>query len=171
LDIRSESGGKRTEIDRDRSENIIHQASSTPTPTAPVAQAAISIPTQHSGISSTAYVAYASGLATSFTKGNICNLEVPFVLEGDALPISSGLKANFMPTSSTHGDYTFTNNILVGGCADTSRGTYDIGFYSTGEGEIIMTGMATRVCEGVTTFSGTTEFRIAIRSAPVIVSP
>ena len=147
------------------------QASSTPAPIGIVPQAATSVPTQQRGVSGTAYVAYASGLATNFTKGDICSLEQPFVLEGNALPVSSGLIANFKPTSSTHGDYTFTNNILSGGCVDTSSGTYAVTLYSASEGEIIMTGAAKRVCSGVATVIDSTEFRIAIRTAAGLPCP
>lgn len=147
------------------------QASSTPTPVIIVPQAATSVPTQQRSVSGTAYVAYASGLATKFTKGDICSLEKPFVLEGNALPISSGLIANFKPTDSTHGGYNFTNNILSGGCVDTSIGTYAVTLYSPSEGDIIMTGGATRVCGGVSTVIDSTEFRVAIRAATGIACP
>lgn len=146
-------------------------ASSTPTPPVILSQIATSVPTQPSGVSSPSYVAYASGLASNFTKGNICSLEQPFTLEGDALPVSSGLIANFTPASATQGDYTFTNNILDGECVDSSSGTYDVKFYTADEGDIIMTGDATRVCQGVTVFSGTTEFRIAIKGTQLIACP
>jgi len=147
------------------------QATSTPTPSGTLPQPGTSLPTQTRGVSGTSYVAYASGLASTFTKGDICSLAQPFVLEGDALPVSSGLIANFTPTSSTQGNYSFTNNILDGQCVDTSSGTYGVTFYTPDEGDIIMTGVATRVCDGVTTFSGTTEFRVAIRAAPDIACP
>ncbi len=147
------------------------QASSTATATAIVPQFATAVPTQQSGGSGTAFVAYASGLASNFTKGDICSLAQPFSLEGDALPVSSGFSSNFQPTSATQGNYTFINNISAGGCVDTSSGTYEVSFYSDSEGEIFMTGVATRVCEGVTTFSGTTEFRIAIRKAQLLACP
>jgi hypothetical protein len=115
--------------------------------------------------------AFASGLASNLTKGDICSLEQPLVLEGDALPVSSGLVASFTPSSATQGDYSFTNNILDGEYVDTSSGTCGVTFYSYGEGDIIMTGVATRVCKGVTVFNQTTESRIAIREAPGIACP
>lgn len=121
---------------------------------------------QPTSASGTSWVAYASGLASNFTKGDICSLEQPFVLEGDALPVSSGLMASFTPSSSTEGAYTFTNNILDGACVDSSDGTYVVTFYTPTEGDIIMTGLATRVCQGKTVFSQTTETRVAIRAAP-----
>jgi hypothetical protein len=144
------------------------QASNTPTPTTFAPPTVI--PTQLSGASGN-FVAYASGLASTFTKGDICSLEQPFVLEGSAPPISSGLIANFTPSSSSHGEYTFTNNILDGQCVDSSNGTYDVKFFTSSEGDIIMTGTATRVCQGVTTFSGTTEFHVAIRGVKLVSCP
>jgi hypothetical protein len=128
-------------------------------------------PQQPTGVAVTSYQAFASGLASNFTKGDICSLEQPFVLEGDALPVSSGLVASFTPSSSTTGAYTFTNNILDGECVDSSTGTYTVTFYALGEGDIIMTGPATRVCRGVTVFSNITETRVAIREAPGIACP
>jgi hypothetical protein len=116
-------------------------------------------------------VAFASGLASNFTRGDICSLEQPFVLEGDALPVSSGLVASFTPSSATTGAYTFTNNILDGECVDSSDGTYVVTFYGLGEGDIIMTGVATRVCQGVTVFNQTTETRVAIRENASIPCP
>ena len=151
------------------------QPASTPTPTSPGPQAgtsaSTSIPPQPTAASITQYEAFASGLASVFTKGNICSLEGPFQLEGDALPVSSGFVGVFTPTSSTQGSYTYTNNIVDGACVDSSDGTYEVIFYSLGEGDIIMTGLATRVCGGVTVFSDTTESRIAIREAPGIACP
>ena len=147
------------------------QMVSTATATVPVPQAAPVTPTQPSGVAGQSYVAYASGLATTFTEGYICGLEQPFVLKGDAPPVSSGLVANFTPSSATQGTYSFTNNILEGSCVDSSSGSYTVSFYTPEEGEIVMTGDATRVCSGVTTFLGTTEFRVSIRSAPLSPCP
>ena len=146
------------------------QATNTIAPLVRPPQASTSAPTQPTG-SPTSYVAFASGLASNFTKGDICSLETPFLLEGDALPVSSGLVASFTPSSATQGSYTFTNNILDGECVDSSDGTYAVTFYSLGEGDIIMTGLHSRVCKGVTVFSQTSESRIAIREAPGITCP
>jgi hypothetical protein len=147
------------------------QPSSTPTLIVPAPQAPTSVPPQPTAVSSKFWVAYASGLASNFTKGDICSLEQPFVLEGDALPVCSGLVASFAPTGPTTGNYTFTNNILDGACVDSSSGTYVVTFYTAAEGDIIMTGVATRVCGGVTVFSQTTETRVAIRERPGSTCP
>lgn len=141
------------------------QSGSSPTPSAsPLPGPPSATPQPTTGGSSHPWEAYASGLASHFTKGDIASLEQPFVLEGDALPVSSGLVANFTPTGPTTGDYTFTNNIVAGGCVDSSSGTYTVTFFTASEGDIVMTGEATRVCGGVTVFDQVTEFHVAIRA-------
>lgn len=144
----------------------------TPTPIGSVPQTPTSLPTlPPTVVPITSYEAFASGLASNFTKGEICSLEQPFGLEGDAPPVSSNFLGTFIPTSATHGSYAFTNNILNGSCFDSSSGSYEVIFYSLGEGDIIMTGLVTRFCGGVIVFSDVTESRIAIREAPHLTCP
>ena len=143
----------------------------TPTPTPPAfGQGAVPAPT--SGTSpATTYRAFASALASDFTKGDICSLEAPFHLEGNAPGVSRDLKADFTPITSEHGTFTYTQYITAGDCEASSKGTYEVEFRPNGEGDILLSGPITWVCKGQVITFPPSDIRVAIQPALGIICP